>query len=118
MFDLIFLVFIILSFFLWLDLNRSKIKGEIGESFVRGELNKLDKTNYIVLNDILLLSEGSLKTTQIDHVLISVYGVFCIETKNYKGWIFGNARHKYWTQVIYHRKQKFYNPLWQNTMLM
>src|SRR5262249_40940194 len=42
------------------------------------------------------------------------FGIFCIETKSYKGWIFGNAQQEYWTQVIYRYRYKFYNPLRQN----
>ena len=29
-------------------------------------------------------------TTQIDHILLSRFGVFVIETKDYTGWIFGS----------------------------
>ena len=31
-------------------------------------------------------------TTQIDHILVSKYGIFVIETKNRKGWIFGGPQ--------------------------
>jgi restriction system protein len=37
-----------------------------------------------------------------------------IETKNYTGWIFGDARSKQWTQVIYRYRSRFMNPLNQN----
>lgn len=50
----------------------------------------------------------------IDHVVISKYGVFVIETKNYRGWIIGNEKSEYWTQVIYKRKERLYNPIKQN----
>jgi len=66
------------------------------------------------LNDLLLPSNGSLAATQIDHVVVSNYGIFCIETKAYAGWIFGNAKDDYWIQVIYRHKERFYNPLRQN----
>lgn len=42
------------------------------------------------------------------------YGIFVIETKNYKGWIYGSERDRQWTQVIYKRKERFQNPLRQN----
>ena len=29
-------------------------------------------------------------STQIDHIVVSLYGIFVIETKNYKGWITGS----------------------------
>lgn len=88
--------------------------GRGGEKFVTKKLLQLDSTNYKVLNDLLLPSNGRLDTTQIDHVVVSNYGIFCIETKAYQGWIFGEANQEYWTQVIYRHKERFYNPLRQN----
>ncbi|MEA1936704.1 MAG: nuclease-related domain-containing protein, partial [Patescibacteria group bacterium] len=90
------------------------LKGLIGEKFVSRKLFKLDPAHYKIMDDLLLPSNGNLNMTQLDHVVISNYGIFCIETKSYKGWIFGNANDKYWTQVIYKHKERFYNPLRQN----
>ena len=57
------------------------VKGKLGEQFVAVFLSRLDKEKYLVLNDVLLpLEEG--KTSQIDHVIVSAYGIFVIETKN------------------------------------
>ena len=39
-------------------------------------------------------------TTQIDHVVVSKYGLFTIETKNYRGKIYGDDARDKWTQVI------------------
>jgi hypothetical protein len=88
--------------------------GQGGENFVTRKFLGLDPSNYKVLSDLLLPYKGSLGVTQIDHVVVSNYGIFCIETKARSGWIFGNANQEYWTQVIYHYKKRFYNPLRQN----
>jgi hypothetical protein len=53
-------------------------------------------------------------TTQIDHIVVSVYGIFVIETKNYKGWITGNEYADQWTKNMYGKKYRFRNPLKQN----
>ena len=53
-------------------------------------------------------------TTQIDHIVVSQYGVFVVETKTYSGWIFGDEKSKDWTQSIYHKKSRFQNPMRQN----
>ena len=54
-------------------------------------------------------------TTQIDHIFVSVFGVFVVETKNMAGWIFGSERDREWTQVFRGgKKYKFRNPLRQN----
>ena len=94
-------------------LGSARQKGKRGEKRVFNILSKSLPDGFIVLNDIYLpLSDGT--TTQIDHIVVSQYGVFVVETKNYSGWIFANARDAEWTQVIYHRKSRFQNPLRQN----
>lgn len=68
--------------------------------------------DYYLLNHVTLRLRGG--TTQIDHILISRFGVFVIETKNYGGWIFGSQDARYWTQVFYRAKFRFQNPIRQN----
>ena len=88
-------------------------KGKLGESIVNFSIMRnLDKDTYHLLKDITLPTRGG--TTQIDHVLVSVYGIFVIETKNLKGWIFGSKAQKKWTQQIYKHRNTFQNPLDQN----
>jgi len=53
-------------------------------------------------------------TSQIDHVVLSPYGIFVIETKNMRGWIAGKEASYQWTQTFYRRKSKFLNPILQN----
>src|SRR6056297_1755056 len=89
-------------------------RGYFAEQEILHCLSKLNSDFYIVAYDVMLPSQGNSVYTQIDHVVISNYGIFCIEVKAYKGWIFGNAKQKTWTQVIYKNKKKFYNPMRQN----
>ena len=75
-------------------------------------LSKLPESDYKLIKDVTLpTSDG---TTQVDHIVVSKYGIFVVETKNMKGWIFGSARQKQWTQKIYRHSSKFQNPLHQN----
>ena len=68
--------------------------------------------NYHLMNHITLrLQDG---TTQVDHILVSRFGIFVIETKNYNGWIFAHSKHANWTQVLFSRKSQFQNPIFQN----
>ncbi len=92
-------------------------KGMIGEWFINLCIRLfLDQREYHLLKDVTLpIPQGS---TQIDHVIVSRFGIFVIETKNMKGWIFGNPTHKSWTQQIYRRKHSFQNPLRQNHLHM
>lgn len=106
----LFLIAIILVFIF--KINKPKIKGHIGESRIAGQLDRLDDKEYKVLNDIFIrTSKGS---SQIDHIVISTYGIFVIETKNYSGWIHGNENSEYWTQTFYKSRNKFRNPIKQN----
>lgn len=88
-------------------------KGEQGEAMLRQhtDLSLADK-GYHALHDLLIPLYES--TTQIDHLYVSRYGIFVVETKNYAGWIYGDAKQKQWTQVLYQQKRRFYNPLKQN----
>jgi len=98
----------------WYERNYARLKGQRGERFIAGKLSQLDANYYKVLNDLLIPSRGNSATTQIDHIVVSNYGIFCIETKDYDGWIFGDAKQEYWTQVIYRHKERIRNPMWQN----
>ncbi len=89
-----------------------KLKGVTGENKVRDILNKLDKNKYIILNNIMLNTDKGL--TQIDHIVLSIYGIFSIEIKNYKGKIYGNEYSQEWKQYINKKEFKFLNPIKQN----
>ncbi|KMQ60967.1 hypothetical protein ACM40_14750 [Chryseobacterium sp. BLS98] len=111
--DISFLIVFILGIlFLVIKYYTPKIKGYIGERRVSETLKRLNNKEYIVLNNIELKIKGS--TSQIDHIIVSDYGIFVIETKNYKGWILGYEKDRYWTQAIYKYRRKFYNPVLQN----
>ncbi|HHQ4663692.1 TPA: NERD domain-containing protein [Aeromonas veronii] len=90
-----------------------RFKGIVGETFINlGIRLFLDKREYHLLKNVTLPTPQG--TTQIDHVIVSRFGLFVIETKNIKGWIFGNPAHKSWTQQLYRRRHTFQNPLRQN----
>lgn len=85
-------------------------RGEVLVS--RTVLKNFGPPDYHLMNHVTLQMKDG--TTQIDHILVSRFGVFVIETKDYKGWIFGNAQHVTWTQVLFKAKFKFQNPILQN----
>ncbi|RMJ04229.1 Nuclease-related domain protein [Marinobacter litoralis] len=88
-------------------------KGKAGEAVINLSARIfLDKARYHLIKNVTLPTEDG--TTQIDHIIVSRYGVFVVETKNMKGWIFGNEKQRFWTQKIYKHSQKFQNPLHQN----
>lgn len=99
-------------FVLSIILRSPQMRGRRGESVVARVLTNLPSDRYFVLNNVILKTGNGL--SQIDHVVVSVYGIFVIETKNYSGWIFGSETNPYWTQTIYGYKHKFYSPILQN----
>lgn len=107
-----FILIVSIIIIIFWKLYSPKIKGLIGEKSISSILYLLDKSKYSVINNIVLKRDT--KTSQIDHVVISDFGIFVIETKNYKGWIVGNEKSEHWTQVLFKRKQRFYNPINQN----
>ena len=111
----IFWIFLLVIPLLFLKafLQNPKVKGRIGERAVRSVIGKdLDEETYIEFHDLIIPSRSG--TTQIDHIYVSIFGIFVIETKNYTGWIFGNEKQSKWTQVVYKQKHYFQNPLRQN----
>jgi len=79
------------------------LKGWLGEKMTTiGMWAFLDKRVYYRIDNAIIPSQNG--TTQIDHVVLSVFGIFVIETKNLKGWIFGSPESDKWTQNIFGRK--------------
>ena len=105
--------------------NSPRQKGKRGEMRIHDILMQLPD-EYHVMDDVMLKTTNG--TTQIDHVVVSKYGVFAIETKNYRGEIYGNDNTHEWKQIIltkvtypkkpwktytYVTKNLFYNPVKQ-----
>jgi len=89
------------------------VKGLVGELLVVLMLRLFpDKDRYHRLHNVTLPTIDG--TTQIDHVVISGFGIFVIETKNMWGWIFGSEKQAEWTQKIFKKTVRFQNPLRQN----
>ena len=87
-----------------------------GENIVARSLARgLSFEKYYILNNITIPSQYN-GSSQIDHIVVSRFGIFVIETKDYKGWIFGSSDQEKWTQSLPggNNKFQFHNPLRQN----
>jgi len=88
-------------------------KGMRGETFVMAAAKlRLPSETYRPIHNITLPTPDG--TTQIDHIIVSRFGIFVVETKNMKGWIFGRENQAQWTQKIFRESFTFQNPLRQN----
>lgn len=117
---LVLAVIILILEFLARAYNSSEAKGERGEQKVSKIVDRVcaNTTAIPIKNLYLPWPDGG--TAQIDELIIADSGIYVIEMKNYKGWIFGNESNQYWTQVLYTRyrgvstKNRLYNPIRQN----
>lgn len=122
---ILFICFLTLACFLFYR-QTSSYRGKKGESHIHDVLMDLPN-EYTILDDVVLYTNNG--TTQIDHIVVSKYGVFAIETKNYTGEIYGNDQNEEWKQIIvtrvryrrnpfkvytYVTKNLFYNPVKQS----
>lgn len=115
MFDAFYSVawYIVPIFVFSLVIRTAWFKGVMGEWIVNVFIKLfLDKSDYHLIKNVTLPTED--RTTQIDHIIVSKFGVFVVETKNMKGWIFGTEKQKQWTQKIFKHVSKFQNLLHQN----
>lgn len=101
--------------------SRAEAIGGYGEKRVSSFLEDLDCKDYRVYNDLLI--RNGKYTTQVDHIVISRYGVFVLETKNVHGKVYGSGNAEFWKQYLPdtgHRRYGFTqehqlrNPIWQN----
>jgi len=115
----IFLNFIVQSWYIlpilavFAFFRTSIAKGMLGEFLINVMARLfLDKKEYHLIKNVTIpIGAG---TAQIDHIIVSQYGLFVVETKNMRGWIYGGEKQEKWTQKIYKHTKSFQNPLHQN----
>ena len=91
--------------------------GEYGEDLTASILLSLSeefgRKSCVFQNIYVPYHSGA--TTEVDLILLTVKGLFVIESKNYSGAIIGRYTEKYWTQKLYGGEtHRFYNPIRQN----
>ncbi len=92
--------------------------GRNGEYQIYKYLKNYERKGARFLFNVYLPKEDG-STTEIDVLMLCSKGVFVFESKNYSGWIFGNAFQKNWYQTLptgrnRSHKEAFYNPIMQN----
>lgn len=107
----ILLLAIFIGSIIYLRIHQAEIRGKVGEACVASILSSLPES-YRSFNNVYI-KQGNM-SAQIDHVVVSPYGVFVIETKNYGGWIYGSDNSAQWVKNVYGHKYYFQNPLRQN----
>lgn len=108
----ILLSFMLYCYSIWMKSRQPIMKGREGEALVAQTLQRLPTSDYCVLHNVMLRTGTQL--TQIDHLVISVYGIFIIETKHYKGIIIGSDEHYSWQQRVGKKRFQLRSPIKQN----
>jgi hypothetical protein len=92
-----------------------RFRGDIAETRVRRLLAAgLEKSRYTILNDVIIPSSGG--TVHIDHLVVSRFGVFVIESQYARGWVSGAEFQDRWKQYHLSRFTRFDNPMHRNAL--
>ncbi|QYJ76939.1 nuclease-related domain-containing protein [Shewanella sp. FJAT-52076] len=94
--------------------DSARVRGAAGEQAIAA----LIKSHYrgerygLFTNLLVPLADGG--STEVDLVLITQTHVLALESKHYRGWIFGSSRARSWRQVLHGKHYSFPNPIHQN----
>lgn len=94
-------------------------RGQYGEYLIYKKLQYFENLGARFLFN-LYIPKSRYESTEIDTLLIHKKGLFVFESKNYQGWIFGDARSNKWLQTFplgvgRSHREYFYNPIMQNS---
>jgi len=92
---------------------RPSSNAEEAEVYVTRALSVLG-SNYIIFTNLIIRKPGLVQTAEIDHLVISPFGIFCIETKSHVGSVYGSAAEPEWKQYLQGTGYPLRSPLFQN----
>ncbi len=91
-------------------------RGLRAEKRVAALLDWLPAEDYRSYHELYPTKEGSARLTEVDHVVVSPFGIFVIETKGIFGEVFVDPDAEEWQIVRPQRHDHLRNPLRQNEM--
>lgn len=94
---IIYVILIVALLALAIYLRLTYSAGDVGEHAVARRLKRLPRDRYFIINDLMIEKRNG-QTSQIDHVVVSPYGIFVIETKNISGYVYGSQSSQQWTR--------------------
>lgn len=96
-------------------ISSPRFRGDIAEARVRRLLKAgLEERRYTVFSDLVVPSGGG--TTRVDHVVVSKFGVFVIESCYVPGWVSGSEVQAQWRRHRWGRGARFANPVHTNRL--
>jgi len=111
--EMFLLLAVTLAFSIVLILLLPSVMSMVGRLLVRRALKSaLPSSYYTIFNNVSL--DTGRRTTEIDHVVVSPYGIFVIESRHLYGWISGSGNDPQWTRTLLRFDRQFQNPIRQN----
>jgi len=96
-------------------LSSPRARGDIAETRVRRLLSGgLEKSRYTVINDLEVPTGAG--SVHVDHLVVSRFGLFVIESVYARGWISGGEFQERWKRRYLARTDRMENPLHRNTL--
>lgn len=94
-------------------MSQKELKGVMGELGVCKHIEALARTHYVkYIHNLPFKSVHGFQ--QIDVAILSTYGFYALEVKNWNCKIFCSLRDYYWTAEYHHRDIVFRSPIQQN----
>lgn len=78
------------------NITSSRI-GELGEYKINIQLDQLPKNSRYISDVLIPNAKAKSGYSQIDHVILTPYAIFVVETKNYTGTIYGDRNRAKWS---------------------
>jgi len=98
-----------------LELSDEEHNTNIWDDHASSYLKCIQRYGRVTFKNLIIDSySGNTPHAEIDEVIVSPFGIFCIEYKAHCGIIFGSANQKKWTQCKYNGNFSRNNPLHQN----
>ena len=90
------------------------LRGSGAERKIHEQLRLGLNRDYYIMHNVLLPNDGKHGFSQIDHIIVSKFGIFCIEEKAHSGEIVGDSKRECF--YVRYRKRTFpmLNPVLQN----
>lgn len=96
-------------------LEKPTYRGWWGEYKVNFMLRLCLSGEYNVFTNAIYRGKTKAESTQVDHIVVSRFGLFVLETKSFKGKVLVDPLEpETWVQLVGRRKYKVQSPLMQN----
>ena len=90
-------------------------KGKVGEYAAYRNIRNISGYKKFLFNVYIENKNNADRKAEIDVIMIHETGIYVIESKNFRGWIFGDETSDKWCQSFKNGKKfYFYNPIKQN----